>query len=105
MNEMAQAGILDQPREHLLAAALTLSTQDAPSTTAALRALQALQEQALTSTLSSANANTPKTAPSPETGEVGFDNGFERYGLTITTGLSSHVFDLLGTRRPTARRT
>ena len=97
MNELAQAGILDQPREHLLAAALTLNTQDAPSTTAALQALQALQQQELTSTLPGENASTPKTSPSPETGEVGFDSNFERYGLTITTGFSSHVFDLLGT--------
>jgi deferrochelatase/peroxidase EfeB len=97
MNELVQAGILDPPREHLLAAALTFKTTDAPATTAALQALQALQQQELTSVLPPQDAATLKTAPSPEAGELGFDNGFERYGLTITTGLGSHVFDLLET--------
>jgi deferrochelatase/peroxidase EfeB len=97
MNELAQAGILDTPPEHLLAAALTLETADAPTTLAALQALQNLEQQELTSVLPPQSASTPKTAPSPETGEVGFDDGFERYSLTITTGLGSRVFDLLGT--------
>lgn len=97
MNELVQAGILETPPEHLLAAALTLETTDAPTTRAALESLQALQQQELTSTLAPQSAATPKTAPAPETGEIGFDNGFERYGLTITTGLGSRVFDLLGT--------
>jgi deferrochelatase/peroxidase EfeB len=97
MNELVQAGILDRPSEHLLAAALTLSTPDVASTRAALQALQSLQQQELTSVLPAENAQTPKDASPPEPGELGFDNGFERYGLTITTGLGSRVFDLLGT--------
>jgi len=97
MNELVQAGILDTPPEHLLTAALLLETTDAPTTVAALQTLQNLEQQELISVLPSQSASTPKNAPGPETGEIGFDDGFERYALTITTGLGSRVFDLLGT--------
>jgi deferrochelatase/peroxidase EfeB len=97
MNDLVQAGILDRPREHLLAVALTLKTTDAPSTIGALQALQTLEEQELTSSLPPTTAATPKDAPSPETGELGFNDGYERYGLTITTGFGSQVYASLGT--------
>lgn len=97
MTELVQPGILNRPPEHLLAVALTLKTTDAPSTTAALEALRELEQDELTSKLPPTTPNSPKTAVSPETGELGFEDKYDRYHLTITTGLGGKTYDLLGT--------
>lgn len=102
MTELAQAGVLDRPKEHLLAVGLTLKTTDATSTIAALEALRQLEQQELTSVLPAGPPLSEKNAPSAETGELGFQNDYERYGLTITTGMGSRVYDLLAT--PQANR-
>src|ERR1700722_5042952 len=90
-----QAGIRNRPPEHALVAALNLpaAVADAQACVAAIRAIEA---QELTSILPSEDAQTPKTAPGPETGELGFDNNFDRAHLTITTGFASSSFDKLG---------
>lgn len=96
MNDQAQAGILDRPRQHLLALALTLKTTTAADTAAALQRLRELESQELTSQLPSTPPLSEKNAPSADTGELGFESGYERYALTITTGFASRVYELLG---------
>lgn len=102
MNDQAQAGILDTPREHLLAVALTVNTTGTADTVAALQALRKVESEELTSQLPSAPPVSEKNAPSADTGELGFDDGYERYGLTITTGFASRVYELL--ELPTEQR-
>ena len=77
MNDQAQAGILDTPREHLLAVALTLNTTGAADTTQALQALRELQAQELSSRLPSSPPLSEKNARNAETRELGFEDGFE----------------------------
>jgi deferrochelatase/peroxidase EfeB len=90
-----QAGIRNRPPEHVIVAALSLpsTAADAQAMVAAIREIEALE---LTSVLPAESAQTPKSAPGPETGELGFANNFDRAHLTMTTGFASSAFDKLG---------
>ena len=92
-----QSGILNRPPEHALVAAFRLGATDPTTTRAALERLREVERAELRSNLDDQGPTTDKTAPSPETGELGFDDGYDRAHLTITTGLGSGVFDKLGT--------
>ena len=92
-----QAGILTRPQGHFLLAAFTFSGDRTPAfSRAALEALRAVIQKELSSDLDAQDAATPKDAPGPETGELGFEGGYNRYFLTITLGLSAAGFDALG---------
>jgi len=90
-----QSGIRNRPPEHAIVAAITLPADQA-STVSALATLRQIQAEELSSQLPVENAQTPKAQPSPETGEIGFADGFDRGHLTITTGFSSTAYDKLG---------
>jgi deferrochelatase/peroxidase EfeB len=76
-------------------AAFTLSG-DSGAVTATLAKLRAIEANELASQLPAQDAQTPKGAPGPETGEIGFADGFDRAHLTITTAFSISTFDKLG---------
>lgn len=90
------SGILNRPPAHALVAALTLTTADAASTRQALERLREVQHRELRSDLDDTTPQSDKTQPSAETGELGFGDGYDRAFLTITVGLGSRVFELLG---------
>jgi deferrochelatase/peroxidase EfeB len=90
-----QAGIRNRPPEHILVVALDFTTTDAAATTAACERLRALVRAELHSDLAEQNPQTPKTAPPPETGELGFADHYDRYHLTITVGFSASAYNRL----------
>ncbi len=92
-----QSGITNRPQGHLLLVALAFEGDRAPTTTrATLEDLRTLVHRELTSNLDDQGAATPKGVPGPETGELGFDDGYNRDFLTITLGVSSAGFAALG---------
>jgi deferrochelatase/peroxidase EfeB len=88
-----QAGITNRPPEHLLLATLTFTSQNARE---ALRALGSVIERELRSDLDPPNPPEAKGQPSSETGELGFEDDYDRAYLTITLGVSTSGFDKLG---------
>lgn len=92
-----QSGITNRPPEHIIIASYRVVAADPTAVKAALEALRELQRRELHSDLDDQSATTPKDRPSPETGELGFVDGYDRAHLTITTGLSMSLFDKLGT--------
>ncbi len=92
-----QQGILGRPPEHLLIASFTFGPDRTPDVTRkAVDQLRLLIKHELRSDLDDQDATTPKTAPSPETGELGFQDGYDRQFLTITVGFGAGAFDALG---------
>jgi deferrochelatase/peroxidase EfeB len=90
---------LNRPPEHNLFAALTFTGAAASSPGAARAAvakLQTLVSRELRSDLDEQDAATPKDAPSPETGELGFHDNYDRAHLTITFAIAKSGFDRLG---------
>jgi deferrochelatase/peroxidase EfeB len=61
-----------------------------------------LDHNELRSELDSTTPESSKDQPSAETGELGFDSGFDRYRLTITVGFSKAAYDKLGVTTPPA---
>jgi deferrochelatase/peroxidase EfeB len=61
-----------------------------------IASLRQLIAHELQSELDTQDATTPKDAPSPETGELGFRNGYDRQFLTVTVGLGPGAFEALG---------
>jgi deferrochelatase/peroxidase EfeB len=93
-----QQGILGRPPEHLLLASFTLGPDRSPEASRqTLDRLRLLIKRELRSDLDDQDATTPKTAPSPETGELGFEDRYDRQFLTVTLGLGAGGFDALGT--------
>jgi deferrochelatase/peroxidase EfeB len=90
------SGILNRPPAHALVFGLSLTTTDAASTNAALERLRALQQRELRSDLDDTTKDSDKNAPSAETGELGFTDGYDRAFLSITLGFGKHTFELLG---------
>ncbi len=90
------SGVLNRPPAHALLAALNLTTPDPVSTREGLERLRELQHRELRSDLDETTPQADKTLASPETGELGFSDGYDRSFLTITIGLGKHVFELLG---------
>lgn len=92
-----QAGILNRPPDHLLVAAFTLTATDAAGATAAIEKLRQIVQAELSSDLADETAQTAKDAAPPDTGELGFDDGYDRYHLTITVGFGAGAYAKLGT--------
>jgi deferrochelatase/peroxidase EfeB len=90
-----QAGIRNRPPEHVIVAAFNLPA-DAASAQTTIKALRDLETAELHSRLPTQDATTDPTKLSPETGEIGFKDGFDRQHLTITTGFGSTAFTKLG---------
>jgi len=91
-----QAGITNRPPEHLILATFRLVHEDAEAARASLRALSEVVERELRSDLDRANPPEAKEEPSEETGELGFEDDYDRAHLTITLGISSSGFERLG---------
>lgn len=87
-----QQGITTRPQGHLLLLALEFKATDPAGCNAAVETLRALIKDGLTSQLPAEDASTDKSQPSPETGELGFDDGYYRAHLTITVGFSIAAF-------------
>ncbi|MDP9336036.1 MAG: Dyp-type peroxidase [Actinomycetota bacterium] len=97
MAAFAQGGILNRPPEHMLVAALAFVDDRAPARSGeTLGLLQELIHHELRSDLDEQSAQTPKEQVSPETGELGFEDGYDRGFLTITFGIAASGFDALG---------
>src|SRR4051812_1449799 len=89
-----QPGIINRPPQHLILAALNLQDPTPVGARTALDGLANVIERELRSDLDPPNEN--KNLPSAETGELGFDENYDRAHLTITLGLASTMFDALG---------
>ncbi|HEY3670035.1 MAG TPA: Dyp-type peroxidase [Acidimicrobiia bacterium] len=91
-----QAGILNRPPEHQLVAALAFvgerSRQPCVDT---LEALRTVLRRELHSDIDSPDATTDKGQPFVETGELGFQDGFDRGHLTVTVSFSASAMDAL----------
>jgi deferrochelatase/peroxidase EfeB len=92
-----QAGILNRPPDNALVAALELTATDPTAAAAAIDRLRAVVHAELRSDLAEEDPLTSKTEPPPETGELGFHDGFDRYHLTVTVGFAATAYDKLGT--------
>lgn len=93
----AQGGILNRPPEHLLVAALAFAGDRTPARCReTLGQLQKIVHRELKSDLDDMDANSPKEQSPAETGELGFQDGYERAYLTITFGMAASAFDALG---------
>src|SRR5205085_12250029 len=91
-----QAGITNQPPDNAIFASLAFTTIDAAGTRAALDQLRELLHDELRSLLADTTPQSDKNQPSAETGELGFDDGYDRYHLTVTVGFSKSGYDKLG---------
>jgi Dyp-type peroxidase family len=91
-----QQGILNRPPEHILVASFKLlGERMAAPTRATLAALRELLHKELQSELDHQDESTDKAQPSPETGELGFSDHYDRQHLTVTLGLGAGCFDAL----------
>lgn len=92
-----QSGILNRPPEHLLVAALGFAGSRDPQTCrATLEALRDVVRRELQSDLDPVNAATDRAAVAAETGELGFQDRWDRQHLTVTVGFSASGYDALG---------
>ncbi len=92
-----QSGITNRPPGHLLLVALMFRGDRSPQgTRQTLESLREVVRKELRSDLDELNPSSPKEVPSPETGELGFEDGFNRDFLTITLGISFAGFEALG---------
>jgi deferrochelatase/peroxidase EfeB len=96
---------MNRPPQHLLLAALEFVERTPTGAHRALEGLANVVQRELRSDLDPPNLD--RNQPSAETGELGFDENFDRRHLTITLGLASTAFDVLGVAgedRPTDLR-
>ncbi len=92
-----QSGILNRPQGHLLLVALAVLGDRSPTTARpTLEALREVVRRELDSDLGDLTPSSPKEVPGDETGELGFDDGYNRYFLTVTLGVSTSGFEALG---------
>lgn len=91
-----QAGILNRPPDHALFAALSFAGGNSAATSAAVEQLRALLQAELRSHLAETTPQSDKSQPSAETGELGFDDGYDRYHLTVTVGFAKSAYIALG---------
>lgn len=96
-NPQPQAGILNRPPEHVLLAAFTIQAGDSATALNIIEELRQIERRELRSDLDTQDASTAKDAPSPETGELGFADGYDRRHLTITTCFAHSAYVKLGT--------
>ena len=92
-----QSGVTNRPPEHCHIAVYRLETSDPASTREVLEELRRIEKAELRSNLDDQGPLSDKAAPSPETGELGFADRYDRGHLTITTGFGSGAYDKLGT--------
>lgn len=102
MTTKPQAGILNRPPEHAMLAAYNLTTLDPASTLAAVERLREVVRKELKSDLDGPNPPELLDQPSAETGELGFDDGYDRYHLTITVAFGAGAFAKLASSQPPA---
>lgn len=98
-----QSGILNRPPEHNLVAALRFSAAvaDPASAVSTVLSLREIVRREVGRDLDHQDAASNLDAPSPETGELGFVDGYNNNRLTITVGFGASTFDRLGvTDRP-----
>jgi deferrochelatase/peroxidase EfeB len=91
-----QAGITNRPPDHALFVALALETTDSVGARAAIEELRRVLREELQSELDDTTTLSDKGQPSAETGELGFDDDYDRYHLTITVGFAKSTYDVLG---------
>jgi deferrochelatase/peroxidase EfeB len=102
-----QSGIINRPPQHLILAALDFVERTRAGARTALAGLENVVERELRSDLDAPNPAANKDVPSEETGELGFEQNYDRGHLTITLGLASTAFDVLevtGEDRPSDLR-
>jgi hypothetical protein len=90
------ARILNRPPERVAVAAYNLVDRTPTGSRAVLERLRGLLARELTSDLDDVSPTSPKDVPSPGTGELGFDDDYDRAHLTITLGLGASGFEALG---------
>ena len=98
-----QAGITNRPPEHVIVAAFRLEQTDPAQVRATVEELRRIEKAELRSDLDEQGPQADRSAPSAETGELGFSDGHDRAHLTVTTGFGSSAYDKLGipaTERP-----
>lgn len=91
-----QQGITNRPLDHALLLALQMNTTDPGTSTQAVERLREVVHRELRSNLDETTPASPKDQPSAETGELGFDDNYERYHLTATVGFAASVYEKLG---------
>jgi len=97
MAKAPQSGILNRPPEHLLLFSLRLASGLHPAACrAAIEVLRGVQRRELRSDIDPIDGATDKSVPFPETGELGYTDGFDRGHLTITVGFSVRAMEALG---------
>ncbi len=92
-----QAGILNRPPEHVVLAVLRITSPDPAAALATVEALRVIVHHELRSKLDPQDATSARDAPSPETGELGFADNYDRRHLTITLGFGRTAYEKLGT--------
>jgi deferrochelatase/peroxidase EfeB len=96
MTANSQPGIVARPREHLLVAALTFTASAPPGAQQSLVQLRSVIERELASDIDEITAQTPRSTPFVEPGELGVTDGYDSAGLIITVGISASGFAALG---------
>lgn len=91
-----QAGILNRPPDHALFATLCFTSQDSAGARAAVERLRALLHAELRSDLAETTPSSDKSQPSADTGELGFEDHYDRYHLTVTIGFAQTAYAALG---------
>jgi deferrochelatase/peroxidase EfeB len=91
-----QAGITNRPPEHGLFLSLTMTAPDPAAARETVEALRELVRKELRSDLDETTPASAKDAPSAETGELDFSDGYDRYHLTVTVGFAKSAYDKLG---------
>jgi len=76
--------------------AYDISAGDPAGARATIESLRGIVEREAHSDLDETTPQSDKNQPSAETGELGFTDGYERYGLSVVIGFGSAAFDKLG---------
>ena len=91
-----QSGITNRPPAHALVVALSFTTTEPAAARDAVERLRELQRRELRSDLDETTKDSDKSVPSAETGELDFQDGYDRAFLTVTVGFGRRAFELLG---------
>ncbi len=94
-----QSGILNRPPGHLVLVALSFNVADPAANRETVEKLREIHRREHESDLDETTKDSPKDQPSAETGELGFEDNFDRNYLTITVGFSQSGYDALGVPR------
>jgi deferrochelatase/peroxidase EfeB len=91
-----QEGILTRPPSHLLIGAFVLGVTEPAETRQTVKAVRKVIRRELTSDLDGLPTDAPASQPTAETGELGFSDGYDRFGLTVTVGFGALAYEKLG---------